>query len=319
MTDTTADKEVPRTLTVKDLHVPSLEELAKVLTQTLQTNYKQVEVTVVECPDLTGKPWSLAGKGLNGHSRILDIGGVKNMDFPINHVPLKFWDMADIAKRAELHTGFYLGAGAGHPSVIDAAICELMPNVNFGTNESKTKSAIVSPDGQCILKDYKSNLTACLCNLYGSDGLPGPVIQVHVKERTGKDNLVSCMRNGIAQHYGEKPVGLGGTFQLVNGTIKSHVMPCFPKEDLTNSERVNNWLKYFHVPAPITCLSVMVSQDLGLDLRLEHTHFFSERNDGGHYHYDISPSEVEYLGYFLPAEKLYRIDAAVLPPGFVPK
>jgi len=312
--------QLPRTLTEKDLFVPPIDDLVKVLKATLEANYKHVEVSYEEVPDLTAKPWSLAAKGLCGHPRILDIGGVINMDFPINHKPLRAWDIAEAAKRSELPNGFFLGAAGGSPEVAGDN-CELMPNTNIGTHVCRTKSAEVSkPDGTCVLKDYNSNVVGCLCNLYGCDGLPGKSIKVHVKERFGNDSsLISCMRKGLIKHYGEKPVALGGVFQLLKGTIKSHVMPCFPKEDITNQQRTDAWLKYFHVEAPVTCLSVQVSQDMGLELRMEHTHFFSDRKDGGHYHYDTTPNEVEYLGYFMACEKLYRIDKAFLPAGFVSK
>lgn len=49
----------------------------------------------------------------------------------------------------------------------------------------------------------------------------------------------------------------------------------------------------------------------GLDLRVEHTHGFSHHGEGGHYYIDTTPSTVEYLGYFLPAEFVYRIDRPV--------
>ncbi len=44
------------------------------------------------------------------------------------------------------------------------------------------------------------------------------------------------------------------------------------------------------------------------DLRVEHTHCFSNHGEGGHYHYDTTPTDVEYHGYYTLAEKLYRID-----------
>ena len=46
----------------------------------------------------------------------------------------------------------------------------------------------------------------------------------------------------------------------------------------------------------------------GLDLRVEHTHCFSDHGDGGHYHYDTTPSEVHYHAYYTVAEQLVRID-----------
>lgn len=45
-----------------------------------------------------------------------------------------------------------------------------------------------------------------------------------------------------------------------------------------------------------------------LDLRVEHTHCFSDHGEGGHYHYDTTPEEVEYLGYYTVAEHIYRVD-----------
>lgn len=44
----------------------------------------------------------------------------------------------------------------------------------------------------------------------------------------------------------------------------------------------------------------------GMDLRIEHSHGFSKHGDGGHYHYDTTPEEVEYLGYFVLGESEFR-------------
>lgn len=51
---------------------------------------------------------------------------------------------------------------------------------------------------------------------------------------------------------------------------------------------------------------LLLFQDL--DLRIEHTHCFSNHGDGGHYHYDTTPEEVEYHGILVLAEKIYRVD-----------
>ena len=45
-----------------------------------------------------------------------------------------------------------------------------------------------------------------------------------------------------------------------------------------------------------------------MDLRVEHAHCFSSHGEGGHYHYDVTPEEVEYHGYYTVAEELWRID-----------
>ena len=46
----------------------------------------------------------------------------------------------------------------------------------------------------------------------------------------------------------------------------------------------------------------------GLNLRMEHFHCFSEHGDGGHFHYDVTPTEAEYVGYFNIAQYMFRVD-----------
>jgi hypothetical protein len=85
-------------------------------------------------------------------------------------------------------------------------------------------------------------------------------------------------------------------------------MPDFPAQQMANDKDVQEWLKFFEMKAPIVCASVFHSYDPGYSLRMEHTHCYSEHGDSGHYHDDTTPDEVEYEGYFVPAETIYRID-----------
>ena len=89
-------------------------------------------------------------------------------------------------------------------------------------------------------------------------------------------------------------------------------MPDFSKTPLKTKEEVNEWLRYFDMAASLACLSVFHSYDPGLDLRMEHTHCFSDHNKGGHYHEDMTPDEVEYEAYFNVASVLYKIDRPVV-------
>ncbi|XP_010114003.1 PREDICTED: ester hydrolase C11orf54 homolog isoform X3 [Chlamydotis macqueenii] len=140
-------------------------------------------------------------------------------------------------------------------------------------------------------------------------GVNAEVIEVKANGRTGELNFVSCLRQILEKHYGEKPVGMGGTFVIQKGKAKIHIMPPeFSACPLNTDEEVNNWLKFFEMKAPLICQTVLVSRDPGFDLRVEHTHCFSHHGEGGHYHQDTSPDSVQYLGYLLPAELLFRID-----------
>lgn len=49
-------------------------------------------------------------------------------------------------------------------------------------------------------------------------------MEVIAKKRTGDENIVTCIRKTMANYYGEKPVGLGGTFMIERGKAKIHVM-----------------------------------------------------------------------------------------------
>ena len=105
---------------------------------------------------------------------------------------------------------------------------------------------------------------------------------------------------------------LGGVFVIKKGKARLQVMPDFSKTPLKTREEVNEWLRYFDMSAPLVCLSVFHSYDPGLELWMEHTHCFSDHNQGGHYHEDTTPDEVGYEAYFNVASVLYRIDRPVV-------
>jgi hypothetical protein len=132
-----------------------------------------------------------------------------------------------------------------------------------------------------------------MANLFASEGKPGNVLRVNVKKRIDSENFVTSLRNALNLHFGKKPVSLGGVFLLKSGKAKLHIMPDFSKTALQSNEDVDNWLNFYNMKSPLICLSVFHSSDPGLDLRMEHTHCFSDHGEGGHYHYDTTPDEVE--------------------------
>lgn len=50
------------------------------------------------------------------------------------------------------------------------------------------------------------------------------VIEVKANGRTGPHNFVTCMRQIVEKSYGDKPVGMGGTFVIQKGKAKIHIM-----------------------------------------------------------------------------------------------
>ncbi|XP_051903919.1 ester hydrolase C11orf54 homolog [Hippocampus zosterae] len=297
------------------LHVPDLEELRSVLQTGLEDNFAEIKVSVVECPDLTKEPFNFPVKGLCGNPRVIDVGGVPYL------VPLvqkhKEYDMNTLSRELELPGAFMLGAGAVSSRIVGMN-AELIPLVLTEADgrpavNSSYFSSINPVDGQCLQERYSDKFSDCnfglLGNLYACEGRPGKVIEVRAKRRTGDHSIVTALRKTLEVHYPDKSLALGGTFIIQKGKAKIHIMPReFSACPLTSNEEVNSWLKHFEVKAPLICQSVLVSKDPGLDLRVEHTHCFSPHGEGGHYYIDTTPDSVEYLGYFVPAEFMYRID-----------
>lgn len=297
------------------LFTPNLEEVAEVLKDGLQSCFKDVDVTVVDCPDLREKPFMLAAEGICGNPRLADVGGVPYL-LPVAQTD-KIYKLNDIVAQVEMPEGFVTGAGAG-PHHVVGVNCEMMHNMKCGrTPVSNTHYAKIE-DGKCVVGRLSpKECDFCLmANLLVTEGKPGKVIKVSAKQRLGEDNFVTAMRKALQKKYGTNPVGLGGAFVIQKGKAKLHVMPHFSATPIESESGLNQWLKFFPMSAPLVCLSIFISHDPGWDLRVEHTHCFSDHGEGGHYHYDVSPDEVEYLGYFNVAEFMYRIDAPAVTHSF---
>ncbi|XP_018007952.1 ester hydrolase C11orf54 homolog [Hyalella azteca] len=288
------------------LFTSPLEDICSILRKGLEKNFKEVSVSVEECPDLTKAPFNLPAAGLAGSTRIADVGG------PPYLVPFadlsKNYDFNELAKLIDLPDSFIVGAGGG-PHEIVGMNSEMMPNLRTGTNaDNNSKVSKLSGDGHELVSLAKDQACCSLMvNLFACEGAPGKVLKVRARQRIGEENFVSCIRKAITEGFPNKVVGLGGIFRMLSGAAKCHIMPNFSKIALNNDEEVSNWLKYFEMAAPMIFFSVMVSSDPGLDLRLEHSHGYGAEY-GGHYHYDVTPDTVEYEAYYNLAEVLYRVD-----------
>ncbi|XP_041456123.1 ester hydrolase C11orf54-like [Lytechinus variegatus] len=298
-------------VTRRALVVPELDELSRVLQEGLKICFETAEVNVVDCPDLTQQPFTLAAPGLCGNPRLADVGGVPYL------VPLaqkeKKYNLDTVAEHVDLPGAFMLGAGAG-PFDTVGTNSEMITNIRTksaeqeGDNQTRI-SLIIPEDGSFCLKKSPCRDFQLLGNFLATEGKPGKVLEVKCQARRGPDNFVSVMRFILHKHYGkDKFLGLGGVFLIEEGKAKIHIMPDFSRTPLNSEEDVNKWLKFFEFNAPLICCSVFVSHDPGMDLRIEHTHCFSHHGQGGHYHYDVTPKTVSYRGYFVPAEWMYRID-----------
>lgn len=286
----------------------TLKDVLPAIEKGLKGNFKETSVEIAPCPDLTQAPFHLAGEGLCGNERIADIGGPPNLH-PLPKFDRKY-SLLELTQLMEMprEQGFVLGAGAG-PFHAIGNNSELIPNLSYEGAQVTNLSyyAQVEADGSVSCQKSPSEDCALMCNLFGSDGKPGDVLKIVAKIRTAKEDFVECIQNALKEAFGDHPVSMGGVFIIRKGKANLHVMPDFSKEPLDNAQMAT-WLRFFDMSSPLVCLSVFHSHDPGLDLRMSHTHCFSTHGEGGHYHNDTTPNEVEYEAYFNIAKVVYRID-----------
>ena len=310
---------ISKTLRAKDLPVEShdfdkvsLQDVARVLENGLRDNFEEASVSVVECEDLTKSPWNLAAPGISGSPKMLDIGGVPYLTPCVQRH--KLYDMRDYPNIAGLKKGLVIGAGAAPWPYLDRN-AEMMPNLfveedkSISTQKTQISRTFDHDNSYATEKlPVAETRNSLLGNLFISEGKTGQVLKIQCKKRIGTTNFTNSLKYCLEKGFPGLFLGLGGVFHIASGKAKVHIMPDFSPCPLNTDKDVENWLKFYQVSAPFTCLSTLVVNDPGLDLRSEHSHGWGEEGQGGHYHGDTTPDLVEYRGYFSLPEVVYRVD-----------
>lgn len=300
---------------------PGLGRCAEAVRAGLAKNYAEVAAEVVECPDL--RDFGCAFAGLDGSPFLVEIGGE-----PLVHNPrlrsAGSFDLPEILKTCGRARGCVLGAGFPSLEATGGRCGELMPCFESG-GINASRWARVGEADECVVEDYESFLHGGLGNLYVSDGARGEVLRVEARRRTGGEGSFSQALRGalgvLVAGAADGELGMGGVFRVLAGGIRSHISPDFERVgfryyDEEREEVVRpDFLRFYDGVGPgLFCMSVFWTGDpTGGDLHLrasgEHTHFFSESgySEGGHYHYDVSPGEIHYEGYFQLAERVFRV------------
>ncbi|KAI6207296.1 Ester hydrolase C11orf54-like protein [Aphelenchoides fujianensis] len=250
--------------------------------------FEEATVEIVECPDLSAEPFGFTGQGIGSELRIAE----------------------SVCATCELPHAFVFGPGAAHRRAVGVN-CEMVADAVFSEDGDKVNTHVCKIKGDRFEQSTTSDpCGGPLANLAISKNERGkPVLRIAAKRRKTELNFPASIRKILFEHYRAKVVSMCGVFRLETGKALVHVMPDFPERDFfSRDELQNEWLQYFEVDAPLVCATVIHSHDPLLHLRLEHTHVFSAHGDGGHFHYDTSKDEASYVGYFKPAQMLYRID-----------
>ena len=118
-----------------------LEDISDALRKGLSENFKNVEVEVVDCPNL--RDWDCPSEGISGNQKIIDVGGEPYMH-DTKFIGAEF-DYQEISKMIDSEKSYALGAGSGAMSCLDGHCGELIINENLITDESKSCLLYTSP------------------------------------------------------------------------------------------------------------------------------------------------------------------------------
>ena len=299
----------------------SFEKISKALQLGLSKNYKTAEVSIVGCPNL--REWDCPSEGMSGNQKIVDVGGEPYMHDP-KFIGAEF-DYEEISKMIGSEKSYALGAGSGAMSCLEGHCGELVINENLITSESKSIIARVGLNKECIAEKYTARKHGGLGNVYYTDGVKGKVIKIKIKGRSGEQGSLSqAIRTALTDNLqidGNKHIALAGVFRILNGKIRSHVQPDYVDikheyYDPRQMKCVKDFLQFYEPVGPeLQGYSILWTGDpSGGDLNLresgEHTHFHSYTKDNiaGHYHFDVTPEEIEYEGYFNTAREVHRVN-----------
>ena len=296
---------------------PELTSIADALQSGLQDHFASVNVTVVDCPDLT--KIGASASGICGSTKLIEFGGE-----PYAHNP-KYrgtnFDINEMLRACEMPAASVFGAGMADTEVNNGHCGEMIANSVAGAGNFN-RVARVGERRQCIVEPYNSQVCGPIVNLFVSEGRRDQVIRVDVKTRTGEQaSLTQAIRDGLRPITEENDhIGMGGIFKIQDGKVRSHVMPdydCidFVYYDTSQEKVVRDFLQFYeHMGPDLLCFCTLWTGDpTGGDLNLrssgEHTHFYhvdDAAQQAGHYHGDITPDIVHYVGYFNLAEKIVR-------------
>jgi hypothetical protein len=299
----------------------NLEEIAKALQVGLSQNYKIINLEIVDCPNL--KNWGCPAEGLSGNQKIIDVGGEPYMHDK-RYIGAEF-NYEEIAKLIGSEKSYALGAGSGAMSCSEGHCGELIIDDNLITKENKSIIAKVGKNKECITEKYNGRKHGGLGNIFYSDGKKDKVLKINIKGRSGKQgSLPQAIRAALINQLNLKNnnhIALGGIFRILKGQIRAHVQPDY--EDIKHEyydpklmKCTKDFLQFYEPVGPnLQCYSVLWTGDptegkLNLRESGEHTHFYDFKNKScsGHYHFDVTPDEIQYEGYFNTADTVYRVN-----------
>ena len=210
-------------------------------------------------------------------------------------------------------------------SCLEGHCGELIIDDNLITKDNKSIIAKVGKNKECITEKYSCRKHGGLGNIFYSDGKKEKVLKIRIKGRSGKQgSLPQAIRTALINQLNLKNnnhIALGGIFRILKGQIRAHIQPDYKDikyeyYDPKLMKCTKDFLQFYEPVGPnLQCYSVLWTGDptegkLNLRESGEHTHFYDFKNKScsGHYHFDVTPDEIEYECYFNTADTVYRVN-----------
>ncbi|KAF4695048.1 hypothetical protein FOZ63_026032, partial [Perkinsus olseni] len=258
----------------------SIDEVADALRDGLAKVFKNINVCVVDCPDLREAPYlcSKPGLGSPGEGSVVDCGGCALL-YPKVDIT-KEYDMRQIASIVDNHghmdgdaestvyppssTG---SSTAGSPTERSAHHNQQLPHQEFhilgagacaysvtGQNgelaincaeegEPHTACGVVCEDSMPEKKNYHSYLSGPLCNVFKCSGAPGKVLRVHAAARMDPEvgsDIVETMKSILEAAFPRTVLGLGGVVLVKKGKVMIHVMHDFTVKPIRSQKFIDS-------------------------------------------------------------------------------
>jgi len=294
-----------------------LVTVASAMRAGLAENFAAVEVDVVPCPNL--QDIGVATEGMGGETALLEFGGE-----PYAHNPEYRGTNVSIQAMLDdsgINNAKVFGAAMADAAAIGGNCGEMISNAD-PNSENLSRVARVGDDRECVVEHYTATTCGPIANFFVSEGTPGDVIRIDVRNRTGDQfSLTQAIRTSLVSISGDgRHIGMGGVFELVSGQVRSHVMPNYEclvdgYYDTEKEQVVKDFLRFYEHMGPGLLLfcALWTGDPSGGNLNLrtsgEHTHFYhpdDAQQQAGHYHGDVSAGDVHYRGYFNLASKIVR-------------
>lgn len=292
-------------------------QIVAALRDGLGRHFAHVDVELVECPDL--RKIGLASEGMCGSTALFEFGGE-----PYAHNPKyrgKNVSVPEMIDASSIGDAKVFGAAMADADAIGGNCGEMISNMD-PAGDNRSRVARVGDELQCVVEPYPAETCGPIANLFVSAGQRGDVIRVDVRKRIGDEfSLTQAMRDSLATIVqGDEHIGLGGVFQLLEGNIRSHVMPNYDciedgYYDTDKEQVVRDFLQFYEHMGPglLFFCALWTGDPTGGNLNLrpsgEHTHFYhpdDTMQQAGHYHGDVTPADVHYRGYFSIASRIIR-------------